>query len=402
VVEFNKMKSKSKVVGLFFLLIFTALVSGKAQTYEISLLTCDEGEEIYTSFGHSGVRVRELLTGQDLVYNYGTFDFGAPNFVLNFAGGRLDYYLSVSSFDRFISEYDYYGRSVREQVLDLNDAQARELVQFLQTNYLPENRNYRYDFFFDNCATRIRDAMKEILGDQLVWKDEIQLPVEKTFRELIDEKVLYMPWSDLGIDIALGSRLDRDATPWEEQFLPSYMERAFGNAEIVGDGPSRPLVKHSRVILDFPASEQKMAALNPYWIFWVVAIVFTAVSFMGNKKKRLYVGIDVVLFGTLGIIGLVLAALWIGSDIPSTKWNWNILWAFPGHLVLVWGLLKKPEQAWVRKYLLFALIMADAAVVFWILGWQSFHPSLIPLLLVIILRTNYLYYNLGSRKLKSA
>lgn len=390
-----------KIVFLIFSLIIIGLQETKAQTYRVSLLTCDAGEEIYTSFGHSAVRVQDLSTGQDLVYNYGTFDFGAPNFVLNFAGGRLDYFLSVSTFDRFIAEYDYFERSVREQVLDLNETQTRDLVQFLQTNYLPENRNYRYDFFFDNCATRIRDAMEVILGDQLVWNEEQQLPAEKTFRELIDEKVLYMPWSDLGIDIALGSRLDRDATPYEEQFLPSYMEMAFGSAEIIGDAPTRPLVRQSRVILDFPTSEEKMAALNPYWIFWVVAFVFSAITFIGFKRKRLFIGLDVFLFGILGMIGLVLAALWIGSEIPSTKWNWNILWAFPGHLVLVWGLLKKARSPWVRKYLLFALIMADAAVVFWILGWQSFHPSLIPLFLIIILRTNYLYYNIGNITVKS-
>ena len=395
------MAIKNKIVYLFFLLIFIGLTDAQAKNYRVSLLTCDAGEEIYTSFGHSAVRVQDLLTGEDLVYNYGTFDFGAPNFVLNFAGGRLDYFLSVSTFDRFIAEYDYFGRSVREQVLDLNETQTRDLVQFLQTNYLPENRNYRYDFFFDNCATRIRDAMEIILGDQLVWNEEQQLPVEKTFRQLIDEKVLYMPWSDLGIDIALGSRLDRDATPFEEQFLPSYMELAFGTAEIIGDGPTRPLVSQSRVILDFPTSEKKMAALNPYWIFWAVAFVFTAITFIGFKKKKLFIGVDLVLFGILGIIGLVLTALWVGSDIPSTKWNWNILWAFPGHLALVWGLTRKELQPWVRKYLLFALILADAAVVFWILGWQSFHPSLIPLMLVIILRTNYLYYNLGRKPAKA-
>jgi hypothetical protein len=391
-----------KIVFLIFFLIILVPTNSKAQSHRVSLLTCDAGEEIYTSFGHSAVRVQDLSTGQDLVYNYGTFDFGAPNFVLNFAGGRLDYFLSVSTFDRFIAEYDYFERSVREQVLDLNETQTKDLVQFLQTNYLPENRNYRYDFFFDNCATRIRDAMRVILGDQLVWNEQKQLPVEKTFRELIDEKVLYMPWSDLGIDIALGSRLDRDATPFEEQFLPSYMEMAFGSAEIIGDGPSRPLVSQSRVILDFPDSEEKMATLNPYWIFWVIAFAFTAMTFIGHKKNRLFIGIDIFVFGILGTIGLVLAALWIGSEIPSTKWNWNILWAFPGHLALVYGLTKKQIQPWVKKYLLFALILADAAVVFWILGWQSFHPSLIPLLLVIILRTNYLYYNLGGRSLKVA
>mgnify|MGYP003642656366 CR=1 FL=1 len=392
------MNFKKIVISLIFLLAISELGSLQAQQYQISLLTCDPGEEIYSSFGHSGIRVLDLNSGRDMVYNYGTFDFGAPNFVLNFAGGRLDYILSVSTFDRFIAEYNYFNRSVREQVLDLNETQKMDLIMFLETNYLPENRAYRYDFFYDNCATRVRDALSSVLGEQLVWHDEQQEAIEKTFRELIDEMVLYMPWSDLGIDLALGSRLDRDATPLEEQFLPKYMEESFGRAEIEGDGPTRPLVGESRVILDFPTGEGSFGLLNPYLLFWIVAIVFTAITFIGFKKKRLFVGFDVALFGLVGLVGLVISFLWIYSEIPSTKYNWNVLWAFPGHLILAVALLKKSIKPWVLKYLLFALIMADAAVVFWILGWQSFHPSIIPLLLVLILRTNYLYYNVGKFK----
>ncbi|MBN3584112.1 DUF4105 domain-containing protein [Algoriphagus aestuarii] len=378
------------------------LTDSFAQQYRISLLTCDPGEEIYSSFGHSAIRVLDQETGRDRVYNYGTFDFGAPNFVLNFAGGRLDYFLSVSTFDRFIAEYNYFQRSMREQELDLNQEQKLALISFLETNYLPENRNYRYDFFFDNCATRIRDVMEQILGDHLVWHDEEQEAVDKSFRQLIDEKVFYMPWSDLGIDLALGSRLDRDATPREEQFLPEYMESAFGRAVIEGDGPTRPLVKSERVILDFQEKNESLGVFNPYLIFWIIAIVFTSVTFIGFRKKKLFIGFDLVFFGILGIIGVVMTALWIGSDIPSTKWNWNVLWAFPGHLLLLPGLLSKNLKSWLRPYLLVALILADAAVVFWILGWQSFHPSLIPLMLVIILRTNYLYYNIHRYKSSTA
>lgn len=395
------MRLKKKNFFYLFLgcsLFFLGLKEASAQHLRVSLLTCDPGEEIYSSFGHSAIRVQDLETGRDRVYNYGTFDFGAPNFVLNFAGGRLDYFLSVSTFERFYAEYNYFQRSMREQELDLTQEQKIELLEFLEINYLPENRNYRYDFFFDNCATRIRDVMEKVLGDQLVWHDEEQEPVEKTFRDLIDEKVFYMTWSDLGIDLALGSRLDRDASPREEQFLPEYMEQAFSRAVIQGDGPSRPLVKSERVILDFAPKESSMGILNPYLLFWVVALIFTAITFIGFKKKKLFLGFDLVLFGVLGILGLVITLLWIGSDIPSTKWNWNILWAFPGHLILIPWLLSKSLKPYLRSYLLFALIMADAAVVFWILGWQSFHPSLIPLLLVIILRTNYLYYNIDRYK----
>lgn len=396
------MNIKKILFPLFFILIISFLQVSVAQNYRISLLTCDPGDQIYSSFGHSGIRVVDEDTGRDLVFNYGTFDFGAPNFVLNFAGGRLDYFLSVSTFDRFIAEYNYHQRSMREQVLALNDEQTIKLIQFLENNYLPENRAYRYDFFYDNCATRIRDAVETVLGDQLLWHDEEQMDVEKTFRELIDEMVLFMPWSDLGIDIALGSRLDRDATPREEQFLPAYMEKAFARAEIEGDGPTRPLVSESRDILKFERPVESFGLFNPYLIFWLVAIAFAAITYIGFKKNVLFAGFDIALFGILGIVGIVITCLWFLSDIESTKWNWNLLWAFPGHLVLAITLWRKTLPSWIRKYLLFALILADAAVVFWILGWQSFHPSLIPLFLAVILRTNYLYYNIGKfRKVRS-
>ncbi|OOG76898.1 DUF4105 domain-containing protein [Algoriphagus sp. A40] len=397
------MESKSKLVYLFFLLIFMGLAPAKAQVYEISLLTCSPGDQLYSSFGHSAIRVRQVVPeGEDLVFNYGTFDFNAPNFYGKFAMGQLDdYYLSVTSYADFIREYDYYQRDVREQVLALSSGQIDFLLQHLWAQYDPARRFYRYEFFFNNCSTKIRDAFEIAMGDQLVWDDSVKAE-EKTFRNLIDEYVYPLPWADFGIDLALGSVIDRDATEREEQFLPEYMEAAFAKATIVGEGPSRPLVKESRVILEYPKTESKMDFLNPYTVMWSVAILFVLVTFFGHKKKKLLIGFDLGLFSILGILGLVVTFLWFFTVHSATLWNWNILWAFPGHLVLVWGLLKKEYRPWVRQYLLFALIMADAAVVFWILGWQSFHPSLIPILLVIILRTNYLYYNIADRKLKTA
>lgn len=396
------MITKIKTFLFVFLLTIISLAPVRAQIYEISLLTCDPGEELYSSFGHSAIRMRQIGSeGQDLVFNFGTFNFQTPNFYGKFATGKLDYMLSVSTYADFIQEYDYFRRDVREQVLDLNAQQLDYVIQHLWAQYDPARRYYRYDFFFNNCATKIRDAFEIALGDELVWNDSSGME-EKTFRDLIDEYVYPLPWADLGIDLALGSVIDREASVRESQFLPDYMEEAFAKATIVGDGPTRPLVKESRVILEYPKEEFKMKAINPYFIFWGIAILFTGITFFGHKKRRLFIGFDVGLFSVLGILGLVVTFLWFFTDHSATKWNWNLLWVFPGHLVLVWGLMKKELQPWVRKYLLFALIMTDAAVVFWILGWQSFHPSLIPILLVIILRTNYLYYNIGSRRLKSA
>mgnify|MGYP006140516297 FL=1 len=386
--------TKNKISLLIFFLIIMGLAPAKAQFYEISLLTCEPGDQLYSSFGHSAIRVREIGSeGRDMVFNFGTFDFDTPNFYGKFATGKLNYMLSVSTYDRFIIEYDYYKRGVTEQVLDMSMDQKDLLVQHLDALYDPARRFYKYDFFFNNCATKVRDAFEIAIGKQLVWNDSVATE-EKTFRALIDESVYPLPWADLGIDLALGAVIDRNATEREKQFLPYYMEQAFAKATIVGDGPSRPLVKETRVILEYPDTEKSMGLMNPYVVFWVLAVVYGLVTFLGFRKGRLFKGLDVGLFSLLGLIGVVVTFLWFFTDHSATLWNWNILWAFPGHLVLAWALVKNPTKPWISKYLLGVLIATSVALVIWITGMQSFHPSLVPVFLIILLRANFLFYNL--------
>ncbi len=386
------MMVKYKLGFLLILLTFVGLSPAKAQFWEVSLLTADPGTELYSSFGHSAIRMRELGPGgRDLVFNFGTFDFDTPNFYGKFATGKLNYMLSVATYDRFIVEYDYYKRGLREQVLDLNEEQKDFLLQHLDAQYAPERRFYKYDFFYNNCATKIRDAFDVVIGEQLVWSDT--LAEEKTFRNLIDEFVLPLPWADFGIDLALGSVIDRPATELEKQFLHTYMEQAFAKATIVKNGVSRPLVKQSRVLLEYPKEATQQSLLNPSVVFWFLAIIFAALTGYGFKKGKLMKVLDIALFGILGILGLVVTFLWFFTDHSATLWNWNILWAFPGHLVLVWGLVARPNATWISSYLLFVMVATVVVLLLWIVGVQSFYPALIPILLILLLRANFLFYN---------
>jgi len=384
--------AKYKLGFLLILLTFAGLSPAKAQFWEVSLLTADPGTELYSSFGHSAIRMREIgPDGRDLVFNFGTFDFDTPNFYGKFATGKLNYMLSVAPYDRFIIEYDYYKRGLREQVLDLNQEQKDFLLQHLDAQYDPARRFYKYDFFYNNCATKIRDAFEIAMGEQLVWSDSIA--EEKTFRNLIDEFVLPLPWADFGIDLALGAVIDRPATELEKQFLPTYMEQAFANATIFENGVSRPLVKQSRVLLEYPKEDAQQSLFNPTIVFWLIAVVFAALTLYGFKKGKLMKGLDVAFFGILGILGLVVAFLWFFTDHSATALNWNILWAFPGHLVLVWGLVARPNAAWIPSYLLFVLGITVVVLLLWMFGVQSFSPALVPILLLLLLRANFLFYN---------
>ena len=383
---------KYKLGFLLILLTFVGLSPAKAQFWEVSLLTADPGTELYSSFGHSAIRLREIgPDGRDLVFNFGTFDFDTPNFYGKFATGKLNYMLSVVNYDRFLVEYDHYKRGLREQVLDLNQEQKDFLLQHLDAQYAPERRFYKYDFFYNNCATKIRDAFDIAIGEQLVWSDT--LAEEKTFRNLIDEFVLTLPWADFGIDLALGAVIDRPATELEKQFLPTYMEQAFANATIVENGVSRPLVKQSRVLLEYPKEATQQSLLNPTAIFWFFVVLFAALTLYGFKKGKLMKGLDIAFFGTLGILGLVVTFLWFFTDHSATLWNWNILWAFPGHLVLVWGLVARPNANWISSYLLSVMAATVMTLLFWMFGVQSFSPALVPILLILLLRANFLFYN---------
>jgi hypothetical protein len=326
------------------------------------------------------------------VFNFGTFDFDTPNFYGKFATGKLNYMLSMTTYDQFIIEYDYYKRGLREQVLDLNQEQKDFLLQHMDAQYDPARRYYKYDFFYNNCATKIRDAFEISMGDQLVWNDSTA-GEEKTFRNLIDEFLIPLPWADFGIDLALGAVIDHPATSREKQFLPTYMEQAFANATIVENGVSRPLVKQSRVLLEYPKEETAPSLFHPIVVFWLLALIFAGLTLYGYKKGKLMKGLDLLLFGGLGILGLVVTFLWFFTDHSATLWNWNILWAFPGHLVLVWGLFARPKATWLSPYLLFVTGATVVVLLLWMFGLQSFAPALIPILLLILLRANFLFYN---------
>ncbi|AKP50669.1 Lnb N-terminal periplasmic domain-containing protein [Cyclobacterium amurskyense] len=385
---------KSLLLGFSLLLGIMLTLPATAAQYKISLLTCDPGDELYSTFGHSAIRIIELESGQDLVFNYGTFDFNTSFFYVKFIRRTLDYQLSLTTTENFLREYNYFKRNVREQELNLSAEQSEKIVAFLQRNYQPENRKYRYDFFFDNCATRITDMLETVLGQSLKWNYPIETD-HKTFRNLIDEYVYPLPWSDLGIDLALGAVIDREATEAEKAFLPDYLEASFGRATIIGDGPERPLVSQTNKIYDFPESRSEgINLINPYVIFWLFAILIGLLTFIGFKKKRLFKGFDIAFFSILGLLGVLFVFLWFFTAHSQTKNNWNLFWAFPAHLYIAYLLYRRPDKAILKTLLLGAMILADLALVVWILGFQSFHPSILPLLLIIILRTNFIYYNL--------
>lgn len=361
-----------------------------------SIITCGPGSELYSTFGHNAFRLKDPVYGYDTVYNYGTFDFNTPLFYIKFARGKLPYKLGRTSFKKFVYAYKYEKRWVKEQVLNLTPEQNSTLLAFLEENYKPENREYTYDFFYNNCATKIREIMAKNFGEAIVFPADHITP-NKTFRDLIYDYVTKNSWSSFGIDIALGAVIDSEATPLEHEFLPDYVFETFEHATLK-DGS--PLVTDVKVILKEPNNKQDSSSflLSPYVVFTIlllIVLIITALDFKNKKRTR---WLDAFLFIFTGLGGIMILLLWFATDHSMTVTNMNILWFMPINILFVRKfLLKRKECKSLWKHTATLIVLIVVMLILWLLNVQVFAYASIPLLMMLVVRYAYLtYYFLNS------
>ena len=366
---------------------------------QISLVTILPGDAVYSLFGHSAVRVYDPAQGIDVAFNYGTFDFGNPlTFVGEFAYGKLDYFLDVHAYPAAVHAYwEIEGRPIIEQVLTLSPPQRNAIFQFLQYNALPEHRYYRYDFFFDNCATRIRDAFEQVLGDVVQFAPA---DPDLTFRQLIDPYASEQPFLDLGMDLGLGLPADRMAAPHETMFLPDYLMAAFEGATIEIDGTQQPLVART----DTVAWSAQRATLDPAWpwptvLMWILCILGTLLTARdirtGPQHRRL---LDGLLYGLAGLSGLIIIFLWFISLHVVTHGNFNVLWAWPTHLIVAGVLVRRAQPRWLPLYLAAAAVTALIVALGWMFWPQTLPAAVLPLTLLLAIRSSGLAFMQRTNK----
>ncbi len=358
---------------------------------EISILTCDPGEELYSTFGHNAVRVRDSVLNIDWVYNYGTFDFNTPNFYIKFGRGQLNYMLSLSYFSHFMEEYINDNRSVREQVLNLTAEQKQKVASFLENNHRPENKFYHYDFFFDNCATRIRDVLKSSLGDSLVFEKQ-DSTYKETFRDLIDMYWKRTPWTQFGTNLLLGTPTDKKVNAMTVMFIPDFMEVAIDKATLISNGKKVPLVKQKNQIFQSSVALSDYTGIfRPTNVFIALFVLVSLISLIEFRRKRIFKAVDFLLFMTFGLLGLFLFFLWFFTDHKATINNMNLIWAFPLHFFFAIFLLKNKPLALWKYYSLIVAVLTFLALI--ISHWipQRFEPSVYPIFLIIIVRCGNYY-----------
>ena len=343
----------------------------------VSLLTCSPGSELYSTFGHSALRIVDSTAGTDIVYNFGVFDFYDPDFYLKFVRGKLLYYLDQQAFPDFIYGYELEGRQISEQVLHIPSKQKIKLQQYLFQKVRPENRSYKYDFLFDNCTTRLRDLILKSLPDEgkLVC---VTRPGEQTFRKQLHT---YLDgngkdWAKLGIDILLGRRLDRVMTDNEAMFLPDYLEKGIDGTTLNG----RPLV--SEKILILPRRLVAVPISSPPTSLIILGLWCILILLASRSQQPLLVRLtqisDLLLFLFTGLLGILLVLMWTGTDHQICKDNMNLLWAMPLHLPAAF--LTRSPSRWVKGYFKGVAWLSMILLFGWPALSQSLNISLLPII----------------------
>jgi len=365
---------------------FTSFSQVPSNQAKFSLLTCAAGDMAQDAWGHSAIRFYDPANRIDEVYNYGTYDFAADNFILNFLKGKLDYDLASGPMANFIRVYDYYERSIWEQDFDLDASQVKELYQFLENNALPENRTYQYDFFYDNCSTRIRNMLSDNLPG---FNYSNQADPKITFRQLLDVDLEYRDWTDFGIDLILGATCDVDANFDQTMFLPNFLSDNLEEARFNKSGSTVKLINNHRLILDHQERgklRDTYSLITPIMLFSFLAIlellIFVFRDKFSGRALRVY---DFIWILILAISSIIMLLMWFATEHVTCEQNWNLLWANPGYVLMLFLFWKSNSKS---KYYLGGFIIASTMLA--LLGWwiipQQFHIAFIPIMITLILK----------------
>lgn len=330
----------SLIIAMLLPLTISAdnIINKENDSIVVSLITCSPGTEIYNLFGHTAIRYRDFSKNLDVVFNYGMFDFRKPHFMFRFTLGQTDYELGVEDYKDFAENYAVHERSVEEQLLNLTSAEKAKLYELLIINYEPQNRTYRYNFFYDNCSTRPRDKIEESISGKVFYSP---YKLEKSYRDLIHEYTKEHAWAKFGIDLLLGAGADRPITQRQMMFIPFYL-RDFVEKAIIVDSANhkRPLViAHNKLVIS-QSTKSFNNMFTPFQCALLLFIFTVAVSIYGVKKKKSVWMYDLVLYVAAGLAGCIIAFLMLFSTHPTVGSNFLILVLHPLYLFcLPWILI---------------------------------------------------------------
>ncbi len=378
------MKKIVLILLLTMLFPFAKSFSPEGNDTTFYLITCGPGTEIYSIYGHSALRMEIPSRNIDLTYNWGVFDFDTPNFGLKFARGNLQYLLDADTYRRFLQIYQQEKRWVRSQAINLNPSEKRILAGLITENLKPENIKYRYDFLFDNCATRIRDILEKAIGSNLIYSPSAEKH-KPSFRFLTGTYQKQYPWLNFGIDLLLGTPCDKKAEDRDKMFLPLELQNEFNGAFIKRDGKMIPVLQNPETVLDFRTPSKNPSFFTQpvffFLILCIVLIIFTALVREGRAVRI----VDIIVFSVFTLISLLLIFTNFFSLHHQLKYNLALLWISPFIPVCLAAIvLKRDWVIWFR----IVFVLCVISFIIQILFSNSGNSAFLPLILIIMVRSS--------------
>ena len=386
------------LIGLITLINLTLNAQIRlSENAQISLLTCSPSDEaVYTVYGHTSIRVRDTIPIDsvqnrviDTVFNYGIFDFSKPNFIYRFAKGETDYMLLAYDFEHFLADYQMRGSEVYEQVLNLTHDEKNELWQALIMNVQPENRVYRYSFFYDNCSTRPAVLIKNVIKGTIAFSDHLK---PRTFREMINYCTRNHPWITFGCDIIIGCPADHLTTKEESFFIPEYLKNEYAQAWIIRpDGSKQKLILEEHILAEESVDTEntETSFFTPFICSLLFFFVILSLTLFEWQKKKYYRWLDCLLFFIAGVAGCIVFFLSFISVHPGTWPNISLVWLHPAHLIgtVLFAVKKLKKAAYYYHFINFVALLLVLPV--WDFIPQHLNIACIPLIASLLIRSGY-------------
>ena len=376
---------------LAFFIAFVAIYTARAQQLDslrFSLLTCSPGSQVYSLYGHTALRCQNLKSGKDLVFNYGVFSFNQPHFIWHFVLGQCDYMVDDMPWDVFVHEYQSRGSSVTEQVLNLTNREACSLYVRLIKNLQPDQREYRYNFLYNNCTTKVRDLIEGVVEGNIEYP---HLEPRNTYRQILHQYTANYPWAQEGDDFLLGANVDTVLCARAEMFAPEYLKNYVDGAVVrVSKTEVRPLVSETKVVVEknrqsgsFEASASYPTPLKASCLFLLLCLF---VMLLERWLKLMFWGWDVLLMLTHGLAGLLITFMFFFSEHPAVNSNW-LIWLFnPYPLIGLPIVIKAARKHRYTPWHVLNFVILTLFILFspWIP--QDFGDMVVPLALSLLTR----------------
>ena len=356
--------------------------------YEISILSIGEGSSLADAFGHTGIRVKDSVLENDIVFNYGIYDFNAPNFYSNFVKGRPEYKLGIQNYKNFVKGYFKENRYIIEHQLDFDKNSTLKIIELLIDNL--NNPYYTYDYLRDNCATRVADIIIENTDNK--FKDEkLKSEAIHSYRDLIHEKINENSWAALGIDLCLGAIIDKKINTRETFFLPENLMNYLDLYD--GDIINRNIIYSPKLKTSY-----RETLPSPLFINITLSLIIIAITIFNFKNNKWNKSLDTLIFLITGSIGILIIYLWFFSNHFASAQNFNFLWAFPFNFALILAIHKNKVPKWSIGYIKLLIILIILLFLHWITGVQKYNLTLLPIFVALLIRYSFLVHRIKKIK----